>query len=134
MSENNRIINRVSAVGVFGNLLLTTFKLAAGILGQSAAMVSDAVHSLSDVIATFIAWIGIRISRASRTAFCAGRRKPACGRSLTRRTGCSADQRSTETESPPIRSSTGTLPFPLPFFAGLGSIRKSASPKVQGFP
>ena len=62
MSENNRITNRVSAFGVFGNLLLTTFKLAAGILGQSAAMVSDAVHSLSDVIATFIAWIGIRIS------------------------------------------------------------------------
>ena len=55
-------MNRVAAVGVFGNMLLTAVKLAAGIAGNSGAMVSDAIHSLSDVFATFIAWIGTRIS------------------------------------------------------------------------
>ncbi|MDD3921692.1 MAG: cation diffusion facilitator family transporter [Eubacteriales bacterium] len=62
MSEQS-IIRRVSGVGIFGNIILVAFKLYAGIAGHSAAMVSDAVHSLSDVFATFIAYIGIRISR-----------------------------------------------------------------------
>ena len=61
-TESKRIMNRVAAVGVFGNMLLTAVKLAAGIAGNSGAMVSDAIHSLSDVFATFIAWIGTRIS------------------------------------------------------------------------
>ena len=61
-TESRRIMNKVAAVGVFGNILLTAVKLAAGILGNSGAMVSDAVHSLSDVFATITAWIGTRIS------------------------------------------------------------------------
>ena len=61
--DEKKIINRLSRVGIFGNVLLTAFKLAAGILGRSGAMVSDAVHSLSDVFATFIAWIGVRLSK-----------------------------------------------------------------------
>jgi cation diffusion facilitator family transporter len=40
--------NRVTWIGFFANLLLTLFKLLAGILGRSAAMVADAVHSISD--------------------------------------------------------------------------------------
>ena len=55
-------MNKVAAVGVFGNILLTAVKLAAGIIGNSGAMVSDAIHSLSDVFATVVAWIGTRIS------------------------------------------------------------------------
>jgi cation diffusion facilitator family transporter len=55
-------MNRVAAVGVFGNILLTAVKLVAGIIGHSGAMVSDAIHSLSDVFATFVAWIGTRIA------------------------------------------------------------------------
>ena len=43
-------------------MLLSGFKLFAGVFGHSAAMVSDAVHSLSDVFATLIAYIGRRIS------------------------------------------------------------------------
>ncbi len=61
--NENRIIRRISAVGIGGNIILVAFKLYAGIAGKSAAMVSDAVHSLSDVFATLVAWLGVRISR-----------------------------------------------------------------------
>ncbi len=61
--EENKIVSRLSRVGIFGNILLAAFKLIAGLLGKSGAMVSDAVHSLSDVFATLIAWIGMRLSR-----------------------------------------------------------------------
>lgn len=54
---------RVTAVGVTGNILLVAFKLYAGIAGHSGAMVSDAVHSLSDVFATLVAFIGVRLSK-----------------------------------------------------------------------
>lgn len=56
------IINRLSAVGIGGNIALSAFKFVAGIVGSSSAMVSDAVHSLSDVVATFIALIGTKAS------------------------------------------------------------------------
>lgn len=52
----------VSAVGVVGNLILTLFKAVAGIVGHSGAMVSDAIHSASDVFSSIIAIVGIRLS------------------------------------------------------------------------
>ena len=61
-SEKAAILRQAAGVGVFGNVLLAAFKLFAGIFGHSAAMVSDAVHSLSDVFATLIAFIGRKIS------------------------------------------------------------------------
>ena len=66
--NEQKIIKKVSGVGVFGNILLSAFKLLAGLLGHSAAMVSDAVHSLSDVFATFIAYIGVRMSSREEDA------------------------------------------------------------------
>lgn len=57
------IIRRVSLVGIVGNVALSAFKLFAGIAGRSGAMVSDAVHSLSDVFATFIAFLGVCLSK-----------------------------------------------------------------------
>lgn len=57
-----QIVNRVSFVGIAGNIILAAFKFLAGIFGHSGAMVSDAVHSLSDVFATFVAWLGVRMS------------------------------------------------------------------------
>ena len=63
MMDENQILNHLSRVGIIGNILLSAFKLFAGLFGKSGAMVSDAVHSLSDVFATFIAWIGVRLSR-----------------------------------------------------------------------
>lgn len=61
--NEKQIIRKVTATGVVGNITLVIFKLYAGIIGRSEAMVSDAVHSLSDVFATFVAFIGVRISR-----------------------------------------------------------------------
>lgn len=58
-----RIIRRLTLVGVVGNILLSAFKLFAGIYGRSSAMVSDAVHSLSDVFATLIAFVGVQLSK-----------------------------------------------------------------------
>ena len=56
------IVNRVTSIGIIGNVILSLFKFLAGIFGHSSAMVSDAIHLLSDVLATFIAWLGIRLS------------------------------------------------------------------------
>lgn len=61
--NETKIINRLSTVGIAGNIVLVVFKLYAGIAGHSGAMVSDAVHSLSDVFATLVAYIGVRISK-----------------------------------------------------------------------
>ena len=62
MTDNSKIINRISLVTIAGNVLLTAFKLFAGILGSSGAMISDAIHTLSDVLTTVIAWLGTRFS------------------------------------------------------------------------
>ena len=61
--DESAIIRRISLVGIVGNVALSAFKLFAGIAGRSGAMVSDAVHSLSDVFATFIAFLGVRLSK-----------------------------------------------------------------------
>lgn len=61
--NESEIIKKVSYVGIFGNIILAAFKMFAGIYGRSGAMVSDAVHSLSDVFATFIAFLGVRLSK-----------------------------------------------------------------------
>lgn len=60
--NEQKIVNRLSCVGIAGNVVLAVFKFLAGILGNSSAMVSDAVHSLSDVFATLIAYIGVRMA------------------------------------------------------------------------
>lgn len=59
---NERIAMRVSRNSIFVNLLLAIGKLAAGIFGNSAAMVSDAVHSASDVFSTVIVMVGVKLS------------------------------------------------------------------------
>ena len=61
--EEKTIIRRITAVGISGNIVLTAFKLFAGIYGKSSAMVSDAVHSLSDVFATLIAFLGAVLAK-----------------------------------------------------------------------
>ena len=64
MEQNEQtLLRHLSITCVLGNLLLTLFKLAAGVLGRSAAMVSDGVHSLSDVLASVIAAVGARMGR-----------------------------------------------------------------------
>lgn len=64
MQEQNakRVTMRISAVGVVCNVALTLFKLIAGIVANSAAMVADAVHSASDIVGSFVVMIGAVIS------------------------------------------------------------------------
>lgn len=57
--SDKQVAMRVSAVSITVNVLLSLFKLAAGILARSGAMISDAVHSASDVFSTFIVMIGV---------------------------------------------------------------------------
>ena len=53
---------KVSFVGILVNLLLSIFKLLAGTIGKSGAMVSDSIHSASDVISSLIVIIGIKFA------------------------------------------------------------------------
>ena len=61
-ARRERSIYRVTILGSIVNLLLLVFKFAAGILGHSAAMVADAVHSLSDFVTDIIVLLFVRIS------------------------------------------------------------------------
>lgn len=60
--ERERQIYRITLVGSAGNALLVVFKFVAGIIGHSAAMVADAVHSLSDFITDIIVLVFVSIS------------------------------------------------------------------------
>lgn len=66
--DETAVIRKLSLVGIIGNVFLSAFKFVAGIMGNSSAMVSDAVHSLSDVFATFIAFLGVRFGRREADA------------------------------------------------------------------
>ncbi len=61
--QTRREAEKVSLVGITVDLLLTAVKLAAGIFAHSAAMISDAVHSASDLFSSFIVIAGVRIAR-----------------------------------------------------------------------
>lgn len=60
--EFESVAVRISLLSIVGNLLLSLFKLLAGILAHSGAMISDAVHSASDVFSSFIVIIGVKIA------------------------------------------------------------------------
>ena len=62
VSELERTVMRVSTVSIAVNLLLSVMKLLAGVIASSSAMISDAVHSASDVFSTIIVMIGVHIS------------------------------------------------------------------------
>ncbi len=62
MENTSKEALQVSGVSIVVNLLLSAAKLAAGLLARSGAMVSDAVHSASDVFSTFIVIIGVKLS------------------------------------------------------------------------
>jgi len=60
--ERNKEIYKVTLVGGAVNVFLVAFKFVAGIMGNSAAMIADAVHSLSDFITDIIVLAFVRIS------------------------------------------------------------------------
>ena len=60
--ERNKEIFKVTLVGGAVNVVLLVFKFVAGIMGHSAAMVADAVHSLSDFVTDIIVLAFVHIS------------------------------------------------------------------------
>jgi cation diffusion facilitator family transporter len=53
---------RSTLIGILINLLLAAGKATAGVLGNSYALVADAIESMSDVVSSFIVWLGLRLS------------------------------------------------------------------------
>lgn len=60
--NSKQIVSKVSFISITVNIILSVIKLLAGILSHSGAMVSDAVHSASDVFSTIIVIIGFKLS------------------------------------------------------------------------
>lgn len=61
-TSDQYIANKVSVTALITNILLSAFKLAAGIIAHSGAMVSDAVHSSTDVLTTIMVLFGVNMS------------------------------------------------------------------------
>ena len=67
MNDNReKQIMRVTVIGSAVNLILTAAKIAAGIIGKSAAMISDGVHSLSDLVSDFVVLAFVKVSSKGR--------------------------------------------------------------------
>ena len=60
--QHEKVAVSVSVVTIAINLALAGFKFLAGFLAHSGAMISDAVHSASDVLATFIVILGVKLA------------------------------------------------------------------------
>ena len=60
--EFKKVANKVSFITIVQNVLLSVFKLFAGIFAHSNAMISDAIHSASDVFSTIIVIIGVKLA------------------------------------------------------------------------
>ena len=60
--KEEKIAMRVSRNSIAANFLLSAAKLAAGLAGHSGAMVSDAIHSASDVLSTIVVMVGVKVS------------------------------------------------------------------------
>ena len=61
-NSDQAIAMRVSVISIVANVVLSAFKLLAGVLAHSGAMISDAIHSASDVFSTFIVIAGVKIA------------------------------------------------------------------------
>lgn len=60
--DYEEVVMRVSRVSIIANAALTLFKLFAGMIAHSSAMVTDAIHSASDVFSTIVVIVGVKIS------------------------------------------------------------------------
>ena len=61
-TDFQKVANRVSFITIIGNVVLSVLKLLAGIIAHSNAMISDAIHSASDVFSTVVVIIGIKLA------------------------------------------------------------------------
>lgn len=62
MHDRGKEIRRITVVGAIVNIILTIFKIIAGVLGRSAAMVADGIHSLSDLLSDIVVLVFTHIS------------------------------------------------------------------------
>ena len=62
VEDYEEVVMRVSRVSIIANAALTLFKLFAGVIAHSSAMVTDAIHSASDVFSTIVVMVGVKIS------------------------------------------------------------------------
>ncbi len=62
MHDRGQEIRRITVVGAIVNIILTIFKIIAGVLGRSAAMVADGIHSLSDLLSDIVVLVFTHIS------------------------------------------------------------------------
>lgn len=60
--NHEKVAIKVSFYSIMANTFLSIFKLLAGIIGKSGAMLSDAVHSMSDVFSTIVVIIGVKLA------------------------------------------------------------------------
>ena len=61
--ERFRIGIKISKTTIFVNIILSTFKLFAGIIGRSGAMIADAIESFSDVLSTIAIMLGLKLAK-----------------------------------------------------------------------
>lgn len=60
--ENYKLGLKVSFITIIVNVILSAFKIIAGIVGRSNAMLADGVHTLSDVLTTIVVIFGLKVS------------------------------------------------------------------------
>ena len=60
--DREKEIVKLTIIGSAANVVLTVFKFIAGVVGHSAAMTADAVHSLSDLLTDAVVLIFVHIS------------------------------------------------------------------------
>ncbi len=59
-------VTAVTLTGAVVNIILTVFKIAAGIIGRSSAMIADGIHSLSDLLSDIVVIVFVRVSAKGR--------------------------------------------------------------------
>ena len=61
--EDFKLAEKWAIYGVVGNIILTTLKALAGIVGHSGAMIADSIHSASDIFASAVVYISLKIAK-----------------------------------------------------------------------
>ena len=62
MEERNKLTKKVGILGIIGNLFLFIIKIIVGLMSHSRAMIADSLNSAGDVFASFMTWLGNKIS------------------------------------------------------------------------
>lgn len=80
--KREKIGKNAAYVGIFGNILLTTFNFIIGILSGSTALIAESAHTLSDILTSIIAFIGFKLGMRPATEdhpYGYGRAEPIAG-------------------------------------------------------